>query len=354
LTRIYTVDIFKETLTRRDGAVNETLSERSRAILRAVVQDYINTVEPVSSRAIATRYSFGLSPATIRKTMSELETEGYLTHPHTSAGRVPTEKSFRLYVDTLLEIEEPREVEKYLINSMRWGYLSVEDCLRETAKALSNLTCCAGLLLAPRPDFLIVKDIRFLRISGSTIVHTRPVRVGPEIERLDLERVSNYLNSIGGGLSLEALRARVVEEMKREKNLYDELLRNALKLSDMAIKEVTGTIENEVYVEGRANIFEQPEFAEDMERMKRIFGAFEEKGLLVKILDRTMENKCLRIWIGSESNVKEFEGLSFVSAPYGRCGETLGAVGVIGPVRMNYSKIIPLVNYAAVFLGDAL
>jgi heat-inducible transcriptional repressor len=142
--------------------------------------------------------------------------------------------------------------------------------------------------------------------------------------------------------------------MKREKNLYDELLRNALKLSDMAIKEVTGTIENEVYVEGRANIFEQPEFAEDMERMKRIFGAFEEKGLLVKILDRTMENKCLRIWIGSESNVKEFEGLSFVSAPYGRCGETLGAVGVIGPVRMNYSKIIPLVNYAAVFLGDAL
>jgi heat-inducible transcriptional repressor len=364
LTRIYTVDIFKETLTRRDGAVNETLSERSRAILRAVVQDYINTVEPVSSRAIATRYSFGLSPATIRKTMSELETEGYLTHPHTSAGRVPTEKSFRLYVDTLLEIEEPREVEKYLINSMRWGYLSVEDCLRETAKALSNLTCCAGLLLAPRPDFLIVKDIRFLRISGSTllvmivsaegIVHTRPVRVGPEIERLDLERVSNYLNSIGGGLSLEALRARVVEEMKREKNLYDELLRNALKLSDMAIKEVTGTIENEVYVEGRANIFEQPEFAEDMERMKRIFGAFEEKGLLVKILDRTMENKCLRIWIGSESNVKEFEGLSFVSAPYGRCGETLGAVGVIGPVRMNYSKIIPLVNYAAGFLGDAL
>jgi heat-inducible transcriptional repressor len=185
-------------------------------------------------------------------------------------------------------------------------------------------------------------------------VHTKLVRVGAEVERLDLERISNYLNSIGKGLSLEGLRARVVEEMRKEKNLYNELLSNALKLSEMAFKEVASTRKNEIYVEGKTNIFDQPEFSEDMERMKRVFEAFEEKGLLVKILDRSLEEGAISIWMGSESNVKEFDGLSFVSAPYGRYGEVLGAVGVIGPVRMNYSKIIPLVNYAAGFLGEAL
>lgn len=346
--------------------MSETLTKRSKAILRAVVQDYISTVEPVSSRAIATRYSFGLSPATIRGIMSELEKEGFLTQPHTSAGRVPTEKSFRVYVDSLLDTGEPRDiaVDKDLINISRNATLTIEDCLRETTRALSNLTCCAGFLLAPRPGLLIIKDIRFLRMDSSSllavivsaegIVHTKLVRVGPEAEGLDLVRISNYLNAIGTGLSLEGLRARLVEEMRTEKNLYDELLSNALKLSDMAITEMAGTIENEVYVEGRTKIFEQPEFMEDMERMRRIFGAFEEKGLLVRILDWTIEEKCLSIWIGSESNVKEFEGLSFVSAPYSRGGETIGAVGVIGPVRMNYPRIIPLVNYAAGFLGDTL
>jgi heat-inducible transcriptional repressor len=344
--------------------VREILSERSKAIIRAVVQDYIHTAEPVSSKAIVTRYSFGLSPATIRKIMAELTTDGFLTQPHTSAGRIPTEKSFRLFVDTLLEMEEPLEVDKYLIAKRSMDLKTIEDCMRETTKVLSTLTSCAGFVLVPRPNRLIIKDIRFLRmdsasllvviVSAEGIVHTKLVAVGRELCRLDLEKISNYLNSIGKGLSLEGLRARLVEEMRKEKNLYDELLANSLKLSEMAFKEVATTQINEIYVEGKANIFDQPEFKEDMERMKLIFKAFEEKSLLVKILDKSLKQNTVRIWMGSESNIKEFEGLSFVSAPYGRYGETLGAVGVIGPVRMNYPKIIPLVNYAAGFLGEAL
>jgi heat-inducible transcriptional repressor len=344
--------------------VKGILSERSKAILEAIVQDYIGMVEPVSSKAIATRYSFGLSSATIRKIMAELEAEGFLIEPHTSAGRVPTEKGFRLYVDTLLKTERSLKVDRDLIVKRCFNLQTVEDCKRETTRALSTLTSCAGFVLAPSPTLLIIKDIRFLKmdrtslmvivVSAEGIVHTKLVRVGPEIKRLDLEKISNYLASTGMGLSLEGLRARVVDEMNMEKNLYDELLTNALKLSEIACKEVAATEINEIYVEGKTNIFDQPEFREDMERMKRILEAFEEKSLLVKILDRSLEQGTIRIWMGSESNIKEFDGLSFVYAPYGRYGATLGAVGVIGPVRMNYPKIIPLVNCAAGFLGEAL
>jgi heat-inducible transcriptional repressor len=150
--------------------VKGILSERSKAILDAIVKDYIGTVEPVSSKAIATRYSFGLSSATIRKIMSELEAEGFLTQPHTSAGRVPTERGFRLYVDTLLETEKSLEVDKDLIVKRRMNLQTLEDCMRETTKALSTLTCCAGFVLAPSPNLLIVKDIRALRLNGLTLI----------------------------------------------------------------------------------------------------------------------------------------------------------------------------------------
>lgn len=336
-------------------------SERSRKILSAIVRDYISTAEPVSSKAIAMKYSLGLSPATIRSIMAELEKDGFLVQPHTSAGRVPTEKSFRFYVDSLLKFEDLPEVDKDLLKKSCERPSGVEEVLTDTARALSVLTSCAGLMFIPKKDTFIIKHINLVPMDNSSImvlivssfgmVHTRLIRLGEDAGRLDLEKISNYLNSIAEGLTLRELRARIIEEMKNVKNLYDELLSNALRLGSMVLEQETRVYENDLYVEGKVNILEQPEFRDDFERMKKLFAVFEEKSLLVRILDKSMEESGIHIYLGSESMVKEFEGLSLVTAPYGRNDEILGTLGVIGPVRMNYSKIIPLVDYTAGLLS---
>lgn len=325
----------------------------------AIVEDYIRTAEPVSSKAIATKYSLGVSPATIRNIMVELESEGFLMQPHTSAGRVPTDKSFRFYLDSLRRLEELPEGDKALLKKSCESPSAVEDMLTETARALSTLSNCAGLMFIPRKDSFIIKHINILPMDKTSLmvvivstlgmVQTRLIRFGEDVGKLNVERVSNYLNSIGAGLTVRELRTRVVEEMNNVRNLYDELLTNALKLGAMALDADAG--KDGLYVEGRANMFDQPEFRDDFERMKKLFSAFEEKSLLVKILDKSMEENGIHIYLGSESPVKEFEGLSFVIAPYASNGEILGTLGVIGPVRMNYSKIIPLVDYTAGLLS---
>lgn len=345
-------------------------SERSKIILSAIVQDYIQTAEPVSSKAIATRYALGLSPATIRSIMAELEADGFLYQPHTSAGRVPTDKSFRQYVDGLSLLDEPPEGDKELLGKSMETAGGLEGMLSETARALSVLTSCAGLMFIPRrPDF-VIKRINFLVLDPSTLimvftssfgaVETRLVRLGSEMRKLDMEKTSNYLNEMAGGLTVRELRSRIVEEMKKDKFLYDELMGNALKLGAMALDQAgrQGHSEmdsgSDLYVEGKVNIFEQPEFRDDFDRMKKLFAAFEEKGLLLKMLDKSLEGEGLHIYLGSEGLVKGFEGLSFVTAPCSREGQVLGTIGVMGPVRMNYPRIIPLVDYTAGLLSKLL
>lgn len=336
-------------------------SERSRKILGGIIENYIRTAEPVSSKAISSQYALGLSPATVRGIMAELEKEGYLAQPHTSAGRVPTDKGFRFYVDCLLLPEELQENEKALLKRSLEKNVKVESLLTEAARALSVFTGYAGMIFAPRRDYFTIKHIDLVRIDATSLifililnfgtVDTRIIRMGAEVTGLDLEKISNYLNSIAEGLTVRELRAKIVDEMDKEKNLYDELLAKALRLGEEALKDESAG-DGELTVEGKVNILEYPEFRDDFDRMKKIFSAFEEKSLLVKILDRSLEDNEIHIYLGSESAVKEFEGLSFVTAPYTRDGEVFGTLGIIGPVRMNYSKIVPLVDYAAEFLSE--
>lgn len=333
--------------------------ERTRKILKALVQDYIRTAEPVSSKALATSYSLGVSPATIRSVMAELESLGYLVQPHTSAGRVPTEKSFRFYVDSLLDLEEPGQDAKDLLGRICERTSAIDDVLSNTAKVLSAMTNCAGVLFIPRKESFTIKHISLfpidatgvmvLLVSDCGMVHSRVVPV-TGIEKLELEKVTNYLNSLGAGLTIGELRSRIVEEMTRDKNLYNELMARALRLGAAALED-SGGGEKDVLVEGKVKVLEQPEFRDDFERMKTLFSAFEEKSLLVKILDRSLDGGGPRIYLGSENDIKEFTGLSFVTAPYGRNGEVLGTLGVVGPVRMDYSRIIPLVDYTSGLLS---
>ncbi len=335
------------------GSAPTELTDREREVLRVIIQDYISSAEPVGSRSIARKYGFRLSPATIRNVMADLAQLGFLAQPHTSAGRVPTDLGYRFYVDSLMDRRPLSRAEEGMIERQLRLLGEVEDLMREATKLLSGLSRSVGLVLAPRVDQLTVKRIEFVHLSAERVlviliatsgqVHHKMVILDEVIPQEELNKIARLLNTLVEGLSLSGVRQLLVKRMAEEKAMYDELLRRALELGQKSFAEET---EGEVYIGGTANFMHQPEFA-DIEKMRSIFAAFEEKSKLVKILDRCLVLEGLTIIIGSENVVPELQDLSLVTAPYW-CGEhLLGTLGVIGPTRMEYSKIVPLVDFTA-------
>jgi len=350
------------------------LSQRAERILAAVVREHIRSVRPISSAAIAKKCEIKLGAASIRSILSELEKDGYLRKDHSSSGRVPTDKSFRLYVDTLREMTEPKPSDIEMLTLRQQAPLSTASLTQKTTRALSSLTSCAALLLMPGIKSFTIKEIKLIAVNDSKVlviivskgglVHTSTVRVERAARGLNMEQASNYLCHIGQGLTLKRLRAKLIEEMKSEKNLFDAIAPVALRLGGIAVEELEKKVEEEFFLDGTALIFDQPEFKEDAARIKRVFAALEEKNLIVKILDASINElkdganpfgrAAVSIHIGTEGENRDFDGLSFVTAPYGMGSGEPGTVGIVGPVRMDYPKIIPLVNYAARLLGRAL
>jgi heat-inducible transcriptional repressor len=334
--------------------MGEGLNERSRQILEAIIEDYIDSAEPVGSRSVTRRHHLGLSPASVRNVMADLEEMGYIASPHTSAGRVPTGKGYRFYVDSLLRVRELTSREQESIRQQyRLRGLRLEELLREAGKVLSSISHYTGIVTAPRLTATLFRHIEFIRLSQgrllvvfvaqSGLVQNKLIELAEPLTQAELEQMANYLNETLGGLTIEEAKARIVEEMAREKALYDRLMARALQFSREALQEQG---EGEVFIEGASNILEQPEFA-DLERMKRLFRAFEQKSLLVELLDKSQQADGVQIFIGSQSHYRELEGCSLVTASYSTRHGTLGTLGVIGPTRMPYSQVIPVVDYTA-------
>lgn len=342
--------------------MNKLTTDRIKNILQAVIVQYIYTGEPVGSNMLNKKHIPEMSPATIRNIMSEMEEMGYLAQPHASAGRIPTDKGFRFYVDSILKIKElpPETMEKIRARCQRSK--EVENVMLNASSILSSLSDCMGIVLAPRFENIFIKHIEFIKlnktqvmmllVSNSGIVQNRVVRIEEDLRQHDLERMSAYLNGIAKGLTLRKLKAKIIQEMKKEKNLYDQLLAKALEISRVALDKDKNT--DNIYVEGKTNILDQPEFIQDAEKMRLLFKTFEEKSILVKILDKAMGSEGVQIFIGSESGFNEINVCSIVTAPYSNNGNVLGTLGVVGPTRMNYSKVIPLVNYTAMLLSDIM
>lgn len=356
------------TTTKKKEAYLSPLSTRSETILKLLVRNYIASGRPVSSRSIAEAKGVGLSPATVRATMAELQTSGHLVRTHSSAGSMPTDKSFRLYIDNLKDLKEPSGNYKNIIRSCT-AYpktLTPTKVARDITKALSLITHFTGFAIRRRPLEVKIKDIRLIPVdkrsllvvivSKNSTIKTHLARVDEGLLRsVRIEEASNYLNSIGRGLTLSELREKVIHEMAQDKNLYDRLLSRTLKIGELATREISAAEGDEVYLEGETNIFDQIEFKEDNDRLKHAFkGLLEEKELLVNILDKAVKNDKVSIHIGSECAPEEFEGLSFVSSTYNLDGLPVGTIGIIGPVRMDYSRIIPLVDYSALSIGSAI
>jgi heat-inducible transcriptional repressor len=337
------------------------LSERMKEVLRIVIEDYIFTAEPVGSITISKKSNLNLSPATIRNTMSDLENLGLLSQPYTSAGRVPTERGFRFYVDFILDVHELSNEEQKEIRSRYLPYqLEGTGLFRETCRILSSSSHYLGVVWAPRIGMLVLQHIEFVKlrknlvlvilVSTTGVVQNRVIEVEEDLSQSELDYLSDYMNGLLTGLNLYQVRERLLEQMRVEKNTYDRLLEQAIKLGE---KTFSSFDETDVFIEGRMNILQEPGFG-NISIMTDLFRTFEEKATMVKLLDKCMAPKGVQIAIGSESQIQEMETCSLVTSTYGCEGEIWGALGVIGPRRMNYSRIIPLVDYSAKLLTEIL
>ncbi|WP_305044983.1 heat-inducible transcriptional repressor HrcA [Geoalkalibacter sp.] len=341
--------------------MSAALNERSRKILEAIIEDHIASAEPVGSRSITRRHGLGLSPATVRNVMSDLEEMGYLVAPHTSAGRIPTEKGYRFYIDSLLRIRalSPQQKERIRRYYRRRG-LRADELLREAGRVLSTLSHYTGIVMAPQFTTSVFRHIEFVRLSQGRIlvifvaenglVQNKIIESGEDLAQHDLEQMHNYLNRAYAGLPLAEVKKRLLREMSQDKALYDRLLSRSMRLFQAAL---TGEESRELFIEGFSRMLEQPEFS-DLERMKRLFKAFEQKSLLVEFLDKCQSSQGVQIFIGSETEYREIDGCSLITARYSSAGGTIGTLGVIGPTRMAYSQVIPIVDYTAQLMSQLL
>ncbi len=338
------------------------LNERSQNILEAIVLEYIRSAFPVGSQTLTKNLDFKLSPATIRNIMADLEDTGYLLQPHTSAGRVPTEKGFRFYVDRLIEDilsqEEYGSNRNQRLRPGKWD--DINDLFEGISRMLSAESHYAGMVLAPRFSQTVLKQVEFIRIrknhllaifvSQDGFLHERFLEIDKDYAQKELNRIAAYLNNEFSGMTLAQVKKRILALMKAERDLYDDLVLKALELGQKAMNTPR---EGELYLGGTTNILNLPEFS-DIEKMKALFKAFEEKALIVQLLDQCLTIEGIQVLIGSDNAFLGVPDCSLVIANYKRRDQTLGSVGVIGPIRMDYSRVIPLVSHAAKLVSHAL
>jgi len=341
------------------------LDKREREVLRALVSDYIQTGEPVASQPLLARHELECSPATIRSVMADLEELGFLEKPHASSGRIPTERGYRLYVDSLLKVRPPSPQDRDRIERLAHAASDVGQLLEGTADLLHALSHHAGVVTTPRPKSDPVRQIEFVRlrenrvlavfVSEAGIVTNKLVQLEFPMEPSDLERAANYLNEKLHGAShatdLGALRDRILEDMRADQSALHDLLQKALTLAEQTFAAAPG--EERVLVDGEESFLDAPEFA-NVRKARALLRAFAEKDKILRVLDRVLGAQEVQIFIGAESEFAAVPDVSVIAAPYGRGDHVLGTLAVVGPTRMNYARVIPLVDLTARQLSRAL
>jgi heat-inducible transcriptional repressor len=339
------------------------LNQRSREIFRTIVDAYVETGEPIGSRTISRRLGITLSPATIRNVMADLEEQGLLYAPHTSAGRLPTEAGLRLFVHGLLELGALGEGERESIEiKCKAAGRSLPELLTEATTMLSGLSSCAGLVVAPKSDRPL-RHIEFVHlgpgralvvlVTEDGLVENRVVEVPLGMPASTLQSASNYLNSKLVGRTLEETRAEILTEIDAQRTQLDELSSRVVEagLATWAGAGSTGHL----IVRGQAKLLEDVTALTDLERIRALFEALETKESMVRLLDATGRAEGVQIYIGAENSLFNYSGCSLIIAPYQNSREQIvGAIGVIGPTRINYARIIPMVDYTAKVISRLL
>jgi len=338
------------------------LSEtRNEKILKTIIAEYIATGEPVGSRTISRKSDIGLSAASIRNVMSDLTEFGYLMQPHVSAGRVPTDRGYRFYVDTTVEPGQLGVGEQAAIESLLSSAVAdLRDLLRRSSSVLAGLSKQAGVVAAVAALEQAFKTIEFVKvaedrilvvlISTSGFVQNRIIYDEDAINQETLESYSRMLNDMLKDLDLRQARERIDQELKKEKTLMDTVLAKVLRFGQAILSEDPS---RELFIEGQSNILDEPEFAQ-VETLKALLSTFEQKSNLLKILDKTLEAKGIQILIGSEHGLDSIESCSIVAYPIHTKEVALGSIAVIGPKRMDYQKVISVVDTTALILTRLL
>ncbi len=335
------------------------LSERSREIFRQVVESYVATGEPVGSRTLSRRLSTALSPATIRNVMADLEEAGLLYAPHTSAGRLPTEAGMRLFVSGLLELGQLPEPERDRIERQcRATGKSLDTLLEDALTTLSGLSRCAGLVLAPKTQ-VALKHIEFVPlgpgrarlvlVTGDGLVENRVLELPPDVSLAALTEASNYLNAHLAGRTLDELREVIETELASQRHQLDELTG---KVVQAGLATWSGGTSGQLIVRGQSHLLDDVTALDDLERIRSLFEALETKEHLLHLLDAAHAADGVQIFIGAQNELFQVSGCSMIVAPYHNSRDQIvGAIGVIGPTRLNYARIIPLVDYTAKMIG---
>lgn len=338
------------------------LNDRSREVFRHIVDSFLDTGEPVGSRTLSRKLTSKVSPATIRNVMADLEELGLLYAPHTSAGRLPTDQGLRLFVDGLLEVGRLSTDERASIDAQCAAIgRGTTDMLQEATQALSGLSRCAGMVVAPKRDERI-KHIEFVSIdaeralvvlvSETGAVENRMIEVPTGLKPTHLIEAANYLNNRLLGRTFEEARTLIRDEIAAHKAQIDVLTQ---KLVELGLDSASSGQGDVLIVRGHSNLLEDVNAIQDLERVRSLFQALETKDSLLKLIDATKQGEGVRIFIGSESSLFDLAGCSVIVAPYQNAQQqVLGAIGVIGPMRMNYARIIPMVDYTSKVIARLL
>jgi heat-inducible transcriptional repressor len=329
------------------------LDDRAKLLLKALVERYIADGQPVGSRTLSKASGLELSPATIRNVMADLEDLGLIVSPHTSAGRVPTARGSRLFVDTMLTVQRNQLVAPELAPEQP------QKVIANAAQLLSNLSQFVGVVMAPRRTS-VFRHIEFLRLSERRLlviivspegdVQNRVIFTDVDYAPDQLVEAANVLNAHYAGLAMEQVRERLKTEVERLRGEVAALMQAAVSVGSEALSQA----QDEVVISGERNLLSVSDFAGDMHNLRRAFDLFEQKTQLLRLLDVSSQAEGVRIFIGGESQVVPFEDLSVVSAPYEVDGQVVGTLGVIGPTRMPYDRMIEIVDITSKLVTNAL
>lgn len=337
------------------------LSERAQYLFKSLVERYIRDGQPVGSRTLSRDSSLNLSPATIRNVMADLEDSGLLRSPHTSAGRVPTDQGYRFFVDTLLRVEPLETAQVEMLREQLDSLQSRGALMASVSSLLSDITHMAGVIMMPRQEQMTLRQVEFLSLSEDQVlvilvvnereVQNRVIRTGRSYGPSELQQAANYLNSICAGKDLAKVRDEILAELRDARETMNNMMLAAVEMAEKAL--VTEPDSDEVMVAGQTNLMEAGELG-DMEKLRRLFEAFNQKRDLLHLLDQSLSATGMQIFIGEESGYNALDECTVITAPYGADEQVLGVLGVIGPTRMAYERVIPLVDITARLLSAAL
>jgi heat-inducible transcriptional repressor len=329
------------------------LDDRAKVLLKALVERYIADGQPVGSRTLARATGIELSPATIRNVMSDLEVLGLIASPHTSAGRVPTSRGYRLFVDTMLTADREH------LHTPSLAADQPQKVIANAANLLSDLSQFVGVVIAPRRSS-IFRHIEFLRLSDRRLlvimvspegdVQNRVLFTEVDYSTSQLTEASNYLNHHFAGMAIEQVREKLLAEVESLRGEIATLMQAAVQVSTEALSQP----QDDVVISGERNLLSVSDFSSDMGQLRRAFDLFEQKAQLVRLLDISAQAEGVRIYIGGESQIVPMEELSVVSAPYEIDGQVVGTLGVVGPTRMAYDRMIQIVDITSKLVSNAL